>query len=236
MAQTKAPKLTAPMTYYKKLRLHNLCSNKYRHLLLLIFWPVFGILFAYVEKHYPVVHYTPVYSIIDGFIPFFEWFVIPYLFWFIYLAGMVLYTLLYDISAYKKMMLFIIITYTLTIVIYLIWPTCQELRPSSFERDNLFTRIMSDYYAYDTNTNVCPSLHVIGAVAVQFAFLHLQGRKHIGWHIAFILTTVLICLSTVFLKQHSIIDVFAALPVCLLGYFLSFPCYKKKTTEKADQH
>lgn len=139
MAQTKAPKLTAPMTYYKKLRLHNLCSNKYRHLLLLIFWPVFGILFAYVEKHYPVVHYTPVYSIIDGFIPFFEWFVIPYLFWFIYLAGMVLYTLLYDISAYKKMMLFIIITYTLTIVIYLIWPTCQELRPSSFERDNLFT-------------------------------------------------------------------------------------------------
>jgi len=222
MAQTQYKKFPAPVVDYRKLRLHNLTSTEYRHLLLLIFWPVFGILFAYVEKFYPVEHYTPVYSVIDDFIPFFEWFVIPYLFWFVYLAGMVIYTALYDIGTFKKMMLFVIITYTLTIVIYLIWPTCQELRPSAFERDNIFTRIMRDYYAYDTNTNVCPSLHVIGAVAVQFAFFHLKGKKHISWHIAFIITTVLICMSTVFLKQHSIIDVFAALPVCMLGYLLSF--------------
>ena len=222
MAQTEYKKFPAPVVDYRKLRLHNLTSTDYKHLLLLIFWPVFGILFSYVEKYYPVEHYTPVYSVIDDFIPFFEWFVIPYLFWFVYLAGMVIYTALYDIGAFRKMMLFVIITYTLTIVIYLIWPTCQELRPAAFERDNIFTRIMSDYYAYDTNTNVCPSLHVIGAVAVQFAFLHLQEKKHIGWHIAFIITTILICLSTVFLKQHSIIDVFAAVPVCALGYVLSF--------------
>ena len=222
MPQIDFLKISSPIAYYKNLRLHNLFSQHYRHLLLLIFWPVFGILFAYVEKHYPVDYYTPVYSVIDDFIPFFEWFVIPYLFWFVYLAGMVIYTALYDIGGFRKMMLFVIITYTLTIVIYLIWPTCQELRPSSFERDNLFTRIMSDYYAYDTNTNVCPSLHVIGTVAVQFTFLHLQGKKHIGWHIAFIITTILICLSTVFLKQHSIVDLFAAVPVCALGYVLSF--------------
>ena len=222
MAQTEHKKFPAPVVDYRKLRLHNLTSTEYRHLLLLIFWPVFGILFSYVEKYYPVEHYTPVYSVIDDFIPFFEWFVIPYLFWFVYLAGMVIYTALYDIGAFRKMMLFVIITYTLTIVIYLIWPTCQELRPAAFERDNIFTRIMSDYYAYDTNTNVCPSLHVIGAVAVQFTFLHLKGKKHIGWHIAFLITTILICLSTVFLKQHSIVDVFAAVPVCALGYVLSF--------------
>ena len=110
----------------------------------------------------------------------------------------------------------------LDIVIQLIWPNCQELRPTAFERDNIFTRIMRDYYAYDTNTNVCPSLHVIGAVAMQFTFLHLQGKKHIALHIVFMVTTILICLSTVFLKQHSIVDVFAAVPVCVLGYVLSF--------------
>ena len=81
---------------------------------------------------------------------------------------------------------------------------------------------MRDYYAYDTNTNVCPSLHVIGAVAVQFAFMHLKGKKYIVLHIAFMVTTILICLSTVFLKQHSIVDVFTAVPVCVLGYVLSF--------------
>jgi len=222
MAHKRILNIPSPTVDYKKLRLHNLCSKEYRHLFLLIYWPVFGILFAYVEKYYPVKHYIPVYSVIDDFIPFFEGFVIPYLFWFVYLACMVIYTALYDLSAFRKMMLFVIITYTLTIVIYLIWPNCQELRPAAFERDNIFTRIMRDYYAYDTNTNVCPSLHVIGAVAVQFAFMHLKGKKHIVLHIAFMVTTILICLSTVFLKQHSIVDVFAAVPVCVLGYVLSF--------------
>ena len=233
MMHTEPQKRISPVSYYRNLRLHNLSSQKYRHLFLLIFWPVFGLLFAYVEKHYPVEYYTPMHSVLDNFIPFFEWFVIPYLFWFVYLAGMLLYTLLYDIEAFKKMMRFVIITYSLTIAIYLIWPTCQELRPAAFDRDNIFTRIMRDYYAYDTNTNVCPSLHVIGAVAVQFAFLHCRGKKRIEWHIAFLVTTILICLSTVFLKQHSIIDVFAALPVCLLGYFLSYFVRKKsaRTTE-----
>lgn len=231
MVQTESTTRTSPMAYYKNLRLHNVSSNEYRHLLLLIFWPVFGLLFAYVEKHYPVEYYTPMHSVLDNFIPFFEWFVIPYLFWFIYLTGMVIYTVLYDIEAFKKMMWFVIITYSITLIIYLIWPTCQELRPAVFERDNIFTRIMRDYYQFDTNTNVCPSLHVIGGIAVQFTFLHCKGKKHIGWHIAFLVTTILICMSTVFLKQHSIIDVFAALPVCLLGYFL---CYfvRKQSTRK----
>ena len=50
----------------------------------------------------------------------------------------------------------------------------------------------------------------------------VEGKKHIVLHIAFMVTTILICLSTVFLKQHSIVDVFAAVPVCVLGYVLSF--------------
>ena len=222
MTQASHQKIPSPVVDYRKLRLQNLGSDTYRHLLLLIFWPVFGILFAYVERYYPVEYYTPMHSVLDDYIPFCEWFVLPYLFWFVYLAGMLLYTVIYDIDAYKKMMWFIIITYSITLIIYLIWPTCQELRPSAFERDNIFTRIMDSYYQFDTNTNVCPSLHVIGAVVVQFTFLHLQGKKHIGWHIAFIITTILICLSTVFLKQHSIVDLFAAVPVCALGYVLSF--------------
>ena len=222
MAQISHHKIPAPVVDYRKLRLQNLGSDTYRHLLLLIFWPVFGILFAYVERYYPVEYYTPMHSVLDDYIPFCEWFVLPYLFWFMYLAGMLLYTVLYDIDAYKKMMWFIIITYSITLIIYLIWPTCQELRPMTFERDNIFTRIMDSYYQFDTNTNVCPSLHVIGGIAVQFTFLHCKGKKHIGLHIVFIVTTVLICMSTVFLKQHSIIDVFAALPVCMLGYLLSF--------------
>ena len=39
--------------------------------------------------------------------------------------------------------------------------------------------------------------------------------------------SVLICLSTVFLKQHSIIDIFAALPICFVAYRLYYVNDKK---------
>ena len=94
MMHTEPQKRISPVSYYRNLRLHNLSSQKYRHLFLLIFWPVFGLLFAYVEKHYPVEYYTPMHSVLDNFIPFFEWFVIPYLFWFVYLAMCFIPTLL----------------------------------------------------------------------------------------------------------------------------------------------
>lgn len=32
-----------------------------------------------------------------------------------------------------------------------------------------------------------------------------------------VVAVILICLSTMFIKQHSAVDVFAALPVCLLA-------------------
>jgi len=39
---------------YRRLRLHNLTSTEFRHLLLLLYWPLYGLLFMYVEKFYPV--------------------------------------------------------------------------------------------------------------------------------------------------------------------------------------
>ena len=39
---------------------------------------------------------------------------------------------------------------------------------------------------------------------------------------AILVVAILICLSTVFVKQHSILDVLCALPVCALGWWL---CY-----------
>lgn len=211
-----------PVVDYRKLRLHNLNSTEFKHLKLLLYWPVYGLLFLFVERFYSVQNYFVMHCSWDDKIPFCEFFVIPYLFWFVYLIGMHLYTLLYDIDAFKKMMKFIILTYSVTIVIYLLFPTCQELRPLQFERDNFLTRFMADFYQFDTNTNVCPSIHVIGTLAVLFTAFHCKGLKGIGWRVAFTVTTVLICASTVLLKQHSILDVLAALPICLVVYFICF--------------
>ena len=214
--------LRSPIVNYRSFRFSKLNDPEYRHLKLLVFWPIFGLLFYFTEHLSGVSSYFPVYSTLDDLIPLCEYFLIPYLFWFLYLIGMHIYTLFYDIPAFRKLMLFIIISYSVTLLIYLVFPNCQELRPAAFERDNVFTRILAHYYLFDTNTNVCPSLHVIGSVAVWYASWHIKPLQTPAWKIAFSLSAVLISISTVFLKQHSIVDIFAAIPVCLLAYRFSF--------------
>lgn len=192
-----------------------------RHLYLLLYWPIYAFFFFFVEKVYRPESYYSVYSPLDDLIPFCELFLIPYLFWFVYLIGMHVYTLIYDVSAFKNMMHFIILTYSVTIIIYFLFPTCQELRPAEFERDNCLTRFMAGYYAFDTNTNVCPSIHVIGSLAVTLTSFHCKNFGK-GTKAAFAVTGALISISTVFVKQHSIIDLLAALLLCAVAYVLCF--------------
>lgn len=215
-------KTLPPVVDYRALRLNNINSEEYRHLKLLLYWPVYGLLFLYVERFYPVASYHVMHCALDDWIPFNEWFLIPYLFWFVFLVGMHIYTLLYDVEAFKGMMHFIILTYTAAILVYLVYPTCQNLRPETFPRDNVLTEFIAGFYQFDTNTNVCPSIHVIGSLAVMFTAWHCRGLEHWGWKLAFTLTALLICLSTLFMKQHSALDILAALPICLIAYKLSF--------------
>lgn len=227
---------TAPVVDYRTFRLRKLNTPPFSHLKLLLFWPIFGLLFAFVERVGVTQAYTPVHCFLDDLIPFCEWFLLPYLFWFIYLVGIHAYTLLWDVKSFRKMMYFIILTYGVTMVIYLLFPTCQELRPETFARDNILTRFTAKFYAFDTNTNVCPSIHVIGSVAVMAAAWHSRHFSTAGWRWAFTAMTVLISISTVFMKQHSVLDVFAAIPICagawVLVYKLDFPKNFRKTVER----
>ncbi|MBQ7094169.1 MAG: phosphatase PAP2 family protein [Clostridia bacterium] len=217
-----------PCIDYSKFKLSKLNTIEYKHLKLLIFWPIYGVLFYALERFIIAPYYYPVYCGIDDIIPFNEWFIIPYLFWYVFLIGMHIYTLIYDVENFKKMMRFIIITYTAALIIYAVFPNCQQLRPPVFERENLLTKMMSFLYTIDTNTNVCPSIHVIGSLAVLSTALRLKGIKSVS-AIWFVVTAFFISISTVFLKQHSIIDIFAALPICILADLI---CWGWKNNKK----
>lgn len=226
-------KLPAPVVDYRKLRLRKLNTLEFSHLKLLLFWPAFGLLFTVLERFSPVEQYHVMYCALDDAIPFCEYFVFAYLFWFVYLIGMHLYTLLYDIDAFRKLMYFIILTYSVTALIYILYPTCQQLRPEEFARDNILTRFMQGFYAFDTNTNVCPSLHVVGSLAVMCTGLHAGRLQYTGWRIFFVLSASLICISTVFLKQHSVLDILAALAVCLPAYLVCFQARRARQPVRA---
>ena len=220
------------MVDYRKLRPNNINSPEFRHVLLLLFWIVFGIFFSSVERLIPRTVWHPVWCPLDDRIPFCEWFFIPYMFWFVFLIGMHLYLLLFDIPAFRKFMYFIIITYTTTMIVYLIYPTCQELRPTEFARDNFLTRFAAGFYQFDTNTNVCPSLHCVGSMAVAFAAWDTERFKKPGWKIAFMGTALLISVSTVFVKQHSVLDVLWAWLLCAAGYVIVYVAIPKFSKAK----
>lgn len=232
--------------YYKDIRPNNLTTPKYKHVFLLLYWPIFGLVFMSLEHIVPIVYknllgreliYTAVESAQDAAIPFCEWFVIPYYFWFAFLIGMVIYSLLFDIRAFRHYMWFVILSYSVTAIIYIVWPNMQPLRPMEFPRDNWMVDIVKNLYDFDTDTNVCPSIHVLGSLAVCFAGLHSRTLRHWGWKLFFVVSTVLISLSTVFLKQHSIIDVYAALAVGAVCYVLVFfvICREGKTVKDLPQ-
>ena len=243
-------RLKNALLYYRELRLHNLRSTKYKHLFLLLYWPLFGLIFLSLERIVPAVWqaisgselvYQEVVSVMDAYIPFCEWFVLPYYFWFVFLVGMLLYGLLFDIQAFRDYMWFVILSYSVTAVIYCVYPNMQALRPVEFPRDNLLVDIVRNLYDFDTNTNVCPSIHVLGSLAVCFAGLKSERLRGVGWKLFFIISTVLISLSTVFLKQHSIIDVWAALLLgaicypfvfCLLSREPKFPFRPREKNPK----
>ena len=213
---------------YRSFRLRKLNDPEFSHVKLLLFWPVFGIFFALVERGGLPVTYHPVYIPLDDAIPFCELFVFPYLFWFVFLVGMLAYTFFFDVPAFRRMMWFTIVTYGITMLIYLIYPTSQELRPTEFARDNFLTRFMAGFYQFDTNTNVCPSLHVIGSVSAMLGGWYSRHFSTPGRRTGLAVITLLISMSTVFLKQHSIVDVFAAVPLCVLGWWLAAGKFPKK--------
>lgn len=205
------------MVDYRNFRLSKIITPEYSHLKLLLYWPCFGLVFLLLERGINI-EYHPVSCEWDKYIPFCEFFIIPYYYWFIFLIGMHIYTLFFDVDAFKKMMYFIMITYTVTSIIYIFYPTMQQLRPPVFERDNICTRIVAFLYVFDTNTNVCPSLHVIGSFATLFTAWNSKRYSTPLWRLVYTVLAVFISVSTVFLKQHSIIDVLVALPICFIAY------------------
>ena len=213
---------------YRNFRLSKINTPEYKHLWLLLFWPIYIARYLLVENLNPAAAYHPIHCALDDVIPFQEGFLIFYALWYVFIVGMHLYTLLYDVKSYKIYTKFLLISLGISSIIFLIYPSCQELRPAEFPRDNLLTRIVSILYTVDTNTNVFPSEHAIGALAVLAAAIHTDSLRTPGKITAIAILAVLIGLSTVFLKQHSILDVLAALPICAVAYLLCYGRREKK--------
>lgn len=160
-----------------------------------------------------VVPINIIHTKFDDIIPFCEYFIIPYVLWYFYACGTILYLGLTDKTEkeYQRFITTMMLGMIVFVLTSLIYPNGQNLRPELIP-DTFFKKAVCLLYSVDTSTNILPSLHVFVSVACDIALCRdPRFKKHPSWIAASHILSISICLSTMFLKQHSLIDVIAAL-------------------------
>ncbi len=195
--------------------------KKYKHSWLLLYTFIYLIWFFLLEHRSNVI-FRSIYIKLDDFIPFNEFFIIPYLLWFAYIVATILYFFFTSKEDYYKCCAFLFIGMTICLVIYTFWPNEQNLRPDSFARDNIFVTIVKKLYLTDTSTNVCPSIHVYNSIGAHIAITNSKLKEKRGVCFASFVLAVSICFSTVFLKQHSVFDGICAIGLSIIMYLLVY--------------
>lgn len=198
--------------------------KKYSHAWVLLYVFLYMPWFFYLEKTV-TTEYTVLHLKLDDYIPFCELFVIPYYLWFLYIVVTVAYFFFTDRGDFYRCAAFLFIGMTICLLIYTIWPNGHDLRVNlnALGRENLFTRIIGMLYRNDTCTNVCPSIHAFNSIGACLAIYKSKRLADKRWlRRGSLILSVLICLSTVFLKQHSCFDVLCAILLSLIMYMLVY--------------
>ncbi len=220
-----------PVVDYKEFSLKKLNDPRFSHLKLLGGWLVYFALYFITEFLNPNNSGTAVSCGLDYKIPFCEWFIIPYVGWYLLIAFSLLYFAFYNVENFKRLQIFIIVTQLTAMLIYIIFPNYQPLRPEVYPRDNFLTDIVALIQTADTNSNVCPSLHVAYSIGIASVWLKEKNAK--WWSkTAITVFCILICFSTAFVKQHSVVDAVVAIPVCILAEFISCKGYWREKLKK----
>lgn len=201
--------------------------NENKHFYLFIYSFVYLIFFKLVELR-TADNYHNMHHFLDDKIPFNEFFAIPYFLWFFYIGYVLVKLSIKSKSDFIKAFTYIFGGMTIGLVIFLIYPTTQGLRPEIMPRDNVFTELVHFLHRIDTPTNVCPSLHVYDSVGACIAVMLAKDCFNYVEKYAAVFLTISISLSTLFIKQHSVIDVFWGLVMSVVMYFIIYlPDYGK---------
>ena len=198
----------------------------------LLFLPFYIIGFYIIERIDIGQNWHEIHCFLDDLIPFNEYFIIPYYSWHVLSVITIFYTLKYEKDNFRKMMRFFIIGAIVSFTTYLVYPSILNLRPQEFARENLMTMLVRDMYSMDTPTNVLPSMHIIGSLGLLFTSWNTRGKDSAVKKIIMLIAVIFICASTMILKQHSILDVIAAIPVSLFGWAVCFNEYKQGVAKK----
>ncbi len=200
--------------------------KKYSHAVWILYFAIYLPWFFWLNHITPLrENHIYLYCRLDDFIPFMEIFIIPYLLWFAYIAIVYVYLFLYNRQQFIRFCIYLYTGMTFCLIFYTLVPNGQNLRVDldALGRDNLLIELVRSIQTTDTPYDVFPSIHCYNSIVAHIAVMkneQLKKNPFILWG-SFILA-VLIILSTVFIKQHSVLDIFGAIAIAIPFYFIAY--------------
>lgn len=206
--------------------------KKHRHGLFFLYMFIYFPWFSYVEKNV-TTQFHEIYMPIDDRIPFCEFFIVPYLLWFVFVAGFAIFFFFKDAKEFTRLCIFLGVGMTLFLIISTVYPNGHYLRPDTFVRDNVFVDLVRMLYGTDTATNIMPSIHVYNSLGIATAVVYSGHIRTNKVRVGAVILAILIIMSTVLLKQHSMLDIIGAL---ILGAFMWALLYAPRTVRCRRKH
>lgn len=178
---------------------------------------VFGLnaFFYFIVKKF-IGSYHLITSPLDDKIPLIPLFIILYSIWYPYLF--VVYYFIYkkDKDKFKRLINKSIICILIADLCFIIYPTMVS-RPPINSYNSLISLMLYITYTTDIPVNCFPSLHCIFALLVMYAVTFDKNMNKLFRIIVGIISP-LIVLSTLFVKQHALVDVLGAIIISWIIY------------------
>lgn len=199
------------------------------YLLFLLVMPVLGLIYKILNTNprNPVILSTN----LDTMIPFLPIFIVPYIVWYAFILGYLIYFWYKDISVYLKTLSVIVIGELVCFVIYFYFQTTVP-RPK-LVGDGILVDLVGMIYSHDQPFNAFPSIHVLTTFAIILGNINIRN-KHIFHSVFVSVMGSMIIISTLFVKQHYILDMFASMFLTSFIYGIVFELYELKFAAKSN--
>lgn len=162
-------------------------------------------------------------NVIDAKIPFVPAFFIPYCIWYLMIFIIPYYLYCKDKDKFIKYTMAYILCSMIGNIVFISYPSTVA-RPTVTGTD-IFSLIAKFIYWIDTPTNCFPSLHC--AISMLFILYICESKNtNIITKISVCIISILIMLSTLFTKQHVVVDFISGDILALIVYLIVKPSKK----------
>lgn len=156
-------------------------------------------------------------TMFDEVIKFNSVFIIPYLYWYIYIVIGFIVILIQSRENYMRTFLSFFIGMGICYCIYYFYPT-KIIRPE-VSNTSMLNYLVNIIYCVDRPVNCFPSLHVLTTYFIMRYTKYEKTKKKFYYTQ---IVGILIILSTVFVKQHFVVDVIGAMVIGeVIIYFMN---------------